>query len=524
MDADNAILEERLKRYRLPNPLMTHPGEERLPFGVMRRLPPLSVSEADIATAMTMLHQKTSRLPLERIREPPMATIKPANIVNKPQREVIFRPFNMIPTSREPKTSIQSVASVPQSNVLYFDPSLLVFYKPNPTSINPTIISSNAGASVTGDRQHFAAVLTNGCLLVDSPAAFSLPQLPPTQNNKLKLLKCAEYLAREWPQVFSRHTLGLAVMREERAILSPHPNRLTVIGSSSSNNSNNSNGLNWAILKADGRILTNTSLPFQFDAQEGDWIVLIRVQSRANRVDWPRIASILRASSILDDLEGSFESVDWGITGMVASRLGRFGDFEGAIERLRVGGPRLQHSFHLDSRLGALTEAIEPGRFGSTTRHCVIYRPGHLAALHHDASKINRFGPTIDYILKKLLHPRLGVLDLSRISEIQYWAYVYVSAGEALVAVGGGAIVIALLDVDVDDGEGRVVFEDAGVICRLPAKSVGVLLLSPQLAAFKHAAFNGDNVKSVFEAWCRGRGIDFMHPKLSCAYFQIKRD
>ena len=328
-------------------------------------------------------------------------------------------------------------------------------------------------------------------------------------------------MAREWPAGVDVSELGgLAVVRSERAGLSQQPNLLTVVGSGSH--------LYWFIFNRQGRLFTwqDCPLPFSFTASEGDWLVLMRSLTVPKDGLVMALKARLEESRALDDLEERvLEILPPGTSALVASQLGSKNRLDQLLQSSVHPSTAISHVTHLDTRRGCLVEDVQPGRFGSTTRHCVIYRPPFLAALHHDASKINRFSPTIDYILKKILRARaehgnstILTLNLKRISEIQYFAYVVSHRGFLYCSVGGGASILLVR------GRERRVIDESGSIHQIQldtttsTSTTTIFLLSPHFFALRHTP----QPKEFFAQYCRERGIDLRHPKLSFAQFQLE--
>jgi hypothetical protein len=522
-------LERDIQKFKLPGPLLVSRLEERLPFGMMRRIPMIGRDGKDDFDAANLI--MSMKNPVMSIRKNPvntlmtsmnvpMTTIQPNTSKSKHLTFTEYKQLNFNPAhSAHPAHSVHSVHSarptlpnshIPTATALYFDQSLVMFTRDN-GAMNPTLISSNFNGSVSGDRQHFGAILRTGCWLLPTGAALAHPRLPPTANNKLKLIKCAEFMAREWPTGVNVSQLGgLAIVRPERAVLTAQPNLLSVVGAAVDGGGG---GLYWMVLNRRSFGWKDHLLPFSFTAQEGDWLVLMRSLQGAPSPDFlSDLKELLLVSDALDDLEVKVKEIlPTSLTALLLSRI----SFPNRLDHLispSVTG-KLSHVTHLDSRRGGLTADVEPGRFGSTTRHCVIFRPPFLAALHHDASKINRFAPTIDYIIKKVL--REGRLDLRRISEIQYYAYVISKGGYLYCVVGGGACIVLL---EGDNGSITRVIEEAQLIYKLPCpRRAQIMLLSPHLYTLR----NHVDPKASLLQYCRERQIDLHHPKLSFAQFSL---
>ena len=75
---------------------------------------------------------------------------------------------------------------------------------------------------------------------------------------------------------------------------------------------------------------------------------------------------------------------------------------------------------HVEKR--DILPSMNPGSY-AITKHTLVVRP-YLAMLYSDASKINRFSPTIEFILKKAKAALLGesILKYLEVEEIQHMA------------------------------------------------------------------------------------------------------
>ncbi len=532
-------LERDIQKFKLPGPLLVSRIEEQLPFGMMRRIPVVRTVIRDDFDAASLIMGMRNPMAVQKPNQFNKASqVKsPSRLSQSPSMPVPMNPIQVNSSSQlkpitftqyKQKAEVKILPSpiinshAPNASTLYFDQTLLLFTRSETGNMNPTLISSNFNGSVSGDRMHFGAILRSGCWLLPTGPALAHPRLPPTANNKLKLIKCAEFMEREWPTGMEVERLGgLAIVRPERAPLSTQPNLMSVVGRVGAGCSNaKTASLYWVVLNSRGRRciswIDQPKLPFSFTTQEGDWLVLMRSVRDPPDDFIIGLKRLLVGSDVLDDLEARMmEILPNDLTALVVSKV----TFPNRVDQMLMQVSfmkRLSHVNHLDSRRGVLTDAVEPGRFGSTTRHCVIYRPHFLAALHHDASKINRFAPTIDYIIKKILaHPQ-GQLDLRRISEIQYYAYVISHADSLYCTVGGGASIVI---IPVGEKE-RIVIEEAGVIKKFPTPpgKARIFLLSPHFYTLRAAT----DPKAGFYQYCRERMIDLQHPKLSFAEFQIE--
>lgn len=533
----------RLKFYHLLSSSNPSIVENRLPFGMERKLKPLIRLKTEYIGHIG----KESILKRQQFRLAPTATDKirtEKKVVSEKDKAVgsVIKPVKFIPHKvnevklLRSKLSDESVSIYPPYHgtnslflpILYFDPSALMFFKEKddgkvgPSELLQMNMTSNGKGTVSADKTHLGAIFTTGCWLLSLQDALSYERLPPTLNNKLRGLKCAEYFAQEWENL--NVSLGdkvefVAITRSEQSILSANPNKMTIIGSRrrgeiplTLNIFNGKSGKKFSsvdvilpLVKAkkdssdgdgDGdAVISYYSL--EMEIEEDDILILTRGILKEEL-----LMKISRIVSSEYDLTADLEkrllkecscSNEMDSKALMVSKVHLFNRFDENmnLQRLKRGENNgkmcvvddvvkvkeeqeeqeeqeetsfgseiaLKHVIHLDCRKGCLTHEPSPGPFGCTTRHSVIYRSSYFAALHHDASKINRFKGTIDYIIRKVgdvdnLGKRFvsdggGMVGkdsqvLARLSEIQYFAYMLLKGGNIHLVLGGGAKAVLL--------------------------------------------------------------------------------
>ena len=194
------------------------------------------------------------------------------------------------------------------------------------------------------------------------------------------------------------------------------------------------------------------------------------------------------------------------------------------------------YNCHLDTKVGMIVNEPIPGSFGCTTRHSVIYRRGYFAALHHDASKINRFPDTINYIIRKLSDPKnLGKrLEqegdekslLKRISDIQYFSYLLRKPnGRIILGLGGGSKCILLREMEDYEVAIIKIFE-VPILLDITGElklNDNLILLSPHFPSFmiKNVSIF-DNLKDWMKELLNISSVDVQSFKVSMAHFIYK--
>ena len=104
---------------------------------------------------------------------------------------------------------------------------------------------------------------------------------------------------------------------------------------------------------------------------------------------------------------------------------------------------RIRHVVHIEK--SGDTAFDEPWPY-AITKHTLVLRP-YLAMIYSDASKINRFSPTIEFILKKAKAAPVGEpipRILGKLSEIQHMAAGLIIGDELRFWATGGAFIVHL--------------------------------------------------------------------------------
>jgi len=280
----------------------------------------------------------------------------------------------------------------------------------------------------------------------------AFPDYRPTLNNKLKSLKIMEFLHErlayhlvggrpvafeEWPR--GAELCGVLRIPDSRATrenssLQP-PFRIIRRGRS----------LNICIYRNGQRIFPSTSEEaemfwvtgptrdskastglqwIKFDLQADDIIFLCRGYASKDVDAVEKLNAMARAVEQAGHV-GDYDKIlpyqgytmHGDETGCLVARVGN--DFDECIEReCKVF---LRHLLHWEKN-GEVS--IENPWSYAITKHSILYRP-YLAMLYLDASKINRFNPTIEFIIRKVRSSDEGTKMqplLGKLSEIQHMA------------------------------------------------------------------------------------------------------
>lgn len=533
-----SIGEVKLKAFYLSSALNQSNVELRLPFGMKRQLRPLNIMSpvvvgVDEDMRMNVLRADDYDLKLN---------IEPKQQVNN---KIKFINQRILSTSMTSTTGIDD-------NCLKFDPSAILFFKGN--EMVRTNLTSNAHGTVSNDKNYLSGVLNHqGCWLMSLPdiSNFNLPEI---QNNKLRAMKYLEFVTQEWDggidERFGEEVELIALNVEET-------DRFVQLGGMKA----------WILVSQKAQMMKEMYVKI-YD-KTGKLKMEICTRDVRNTFKFTRIpviidngdtiALIKGGSPMLTDvnfkLEDDYESkMDYkaltGVKAIIVSRVHFKQEFDALFHGDRRDNvisvfsntvhnplPSIEYECHLDTKIGDIVNEPKPIPFGCTTRHSVIYRKGYLAALHHDASKINRFTDTINYIIRKLinesnLNQRLeqegssgGILK--RISDIQYFAYLIkapcnMNKKGFFLGLAGGAKCILMSN----DLKKYKIFEFP-ILNFIPTDEIqafpNVILLSPHFPSFL--------IKSVPAAtsvkdWLKGvlmvSGHDAQNFKLSMAYFTIR--
>lgn len=441
MTAENESIWNRLKTFQfLSCSLNQSIIENRLPFGMKRNLTPLTISEAFPALKPSdfVISFKDPNL-FKRI-EPRIETN-----TNYGVNKFKFIPHKIITTCN----SCQSIPVKEQEPEIKFDPSAILFFNPN--GVVKTNLTSNANGSVSNDKNSLAAILKQSCWLLSFTdllkTRFDLPQI---QNNKLRSLKYVEYISEEWKELkgFGDEVEFMSISKVESSYCVLKSKR-------------NFEMLNFFIIGKDGKskfsslkeenfiLIPNSIYKTTVKIESGDTIFMFKGFCNENE-------NVLRLDCCLgeDFEEKALEMIQkrFNFDSLIISRVKYPNDFDEYFIDF-VNDTTIGYVSHLDTKLGMIVSNPIPGPFGCTTRHSVIFRTGYFAALHHDASKINRFPDTINYIIRKMGNPsNLGKRMeqegdesvLKRISDIQYFAYLLKKERKYYLALGGGAKCVIL--------------------------------------------------------------------------------
>jgi len=448
--------------------------------------------------------------------------------------------------------------------------SLPAQFDPSAFLIAQNKIFSNAEGSVSGDSSWIAATWSRtGTWLISRRPLLSHPNIPTVTNSKLLLLKAAGWFSKEWEQMGSSTASKftgdfIAVARKEYQIYTHQPNLVTII-----KQVNEGTALGVVIYDVSGRRKFPQSLFDKFwywmngafkshcrmmqkdvNLNTGDLIILVKkpLNSPLTHAELVNVFDVLgqklsklKQSLITGDLETIINRLmptlldHYGLTVSRCVSVQQFDFYFRAI----CGALKMEHLQHLDNRKCGLVTEPTPGSFGSTTRHNVIYRAGYYAALHMDASRLNRFKPTIDYMIRRLV----CVVDdgkdstlFARVPEVQYHANVLLKAeGKVKVAVAGGAVVVLLFKTDGKESWQILIHEQASSIITysMPASMpVFVLLASPHFLFIGQEAlatllqgWNAEDVKiRLLQRILDVNQLDQHDCKLSLALFQIIKE
>jgi hypothetical protein len=454
---ENETIWNRLKLFQFLNYSLNQSiVENRLPFGTKRNLSPLIITEAYpvLKPSDFIISFKDPNL-FKRI-EPKIE----ANCVNR---------FKFIP--HKVISSYNSIPTKEQEPEIQFDPSAILFFNPK-SEVLKTNLTSNANGSVSNDKNNLAAILKQSCWLLsftDLTNNFTKFNLPQIQNNKLRSLKYVEFISEEWSELkgFGEEVGFISITRIENHDISGDYSVLK--------SKRNFKLLNLFIINKDGKLkfsslkeetfvlISNSIYKTTLKIESSDTIFMFKGEGNC-------FEDVLKLNCDLsDDFEGkALELIKNAekrkilknynfLDSLIISRVKFLNEFDESFDlNLNLNlNPTVTINYlsHLDTKIGTIVNYPIPGPFGCTTRHSVVYRRGYFAALHHDASKINRFPDTINYIIRKMGNPsNLGKRMeqegdesvLKRISDIQYFAYFLKKEGKYYLALGGGAKCVIL--------------------------------------------------------------------------------
>lgn len=201
------------------------------------------------------------------------------------------------------------------------------------------------------------------------------------------------------------------------------------------------------------------------DLQVGDVIMIVRGQAGASVIDniALEIAQMPPGSDLDSILEEACQSSGRGLDGLMVAVLGSDFDEYFALPEGHV----LRHLLHTESK-GNLS-VDQPWTY-AMTKHAFLLRP-QVAMIYSDASKINRFTPTIDFVIRKVMGARVGELlrrQLGKLSDVQFMGGVVLLPGRRMrywstsgafvvqVRAGTGEVRTLGLDASGQDWNGTI--------------------------------------------------------------------
>lgn len=338
-----------------------------------------------------------------------------------------------------------------------------------------TNLTSNQYGTATADKSHYAAVMTDTliCTTLGLLEHFS-DEYKPTVNNKLKALKFMEYLQER----FQMHFCGSRSMadrlqrfpeKEELAVVYRMPDSLKA-------QYGHRGGLHvlrlgWSVgvavyrastgerlysnsLASGGRFVAegvqasalSDSSRFHHDVldgvEDGDFALIFRGCALPACDALAKQLAALPPSSDLDELcertNAGLSFKDGNIA--IATVIGS------AFDEFYAQPHQFRHIVHTERKCQL---SIEQPWIYAITKHAFLLRP-YLAMIYADASKINRFCPTIEFIVRKVSSPsamsRFLMPSLSKLSEVQHMAGVLLRPEGKLRYWGTGGAFIALVD------------------------------------------------------------------------------
>lgn len=556
----------RLKYFYLSKALNPTPVENNLPFGMDRDLRPLKRSEKDFDRIGALKRVADYKLRLERMsyksRDTPIQFNKMIKFV--PHKSMITTP-----TITNDHYDNGSSIKLDSSALLFFKEEEDFCDSGSGMSMNfvsqMTNLTSNANGTVSNDKKSAGGIFQTACWLVSTGDLIQnsgmMEILPAVQNNKLRILKCLEFLDEEWrgigPDLGTildfvaltkcQETGEWTLLKSDRRISQSNESDIYIYDKEGE--------LKYSTDGSDcSRNIINSQrirIQLGLKIEHGDLILAIKHHHHNNikkkkviRDVLDGLCEILKRNSMIDDYEKICEDYfhvkggSFGIEAVLVSRVtDGMKEFEKVFKRTNLtiktssssSSMMIKYVSHLDTKIGSIVTQPPPGTFGSTTRHSVIYRPAYFAALHHDASKINRFPETLNYIIRKLLDPQNVGSNLAtrikRISEIQYYAYVVrkieVGSGSGFVmGLGGGAKAVLIQNEIVFIHESpRIVEINLKPFTSLKKSPINLLLLSPHFS-LQNFDFNRPSIEEIISELTR-QIDDMTNFKVSLSHFQL---
>ena len=336
-----------------------------------------------------------------------------------------------------------------------------------------TNLTSNQYGTATADKTHYAAVMTDSllCTSLNLLEAFT-DEYKPTVNNKLKALKFMEFLQERFQLHFcgSRsiddRLAGEAAVGEDVVVAYRMPESL--LGQYGHRGSfhvlRQGSGVGVAIYRGSQRLYSSCPSAGRFVSPRLESLAMAMGADRSHDVlkgvergdcvviyrgGGVRVADVLAGElagrPVGSDLDASVDRLNASLNSKSAVIVltAVLGD---TFDELYAQPHQLRHIVHTE-RKGHL--AIDQPWPYAITKHSFLLRP-YLAMIYADASKINRFSPTIEFIVRKAMageaSGRCLTERLEKLSEIQHMAGVVLVAGDQLRFWGTGGAFLILVD------------------------------------------------------------------------------
>lgn len=402
-------------------------------------------------------HQNEYPLPLPS----PSAYRSAAGSTNAPRPLIVHNPMRSLLDSSSNINSVMGTASTIQMKLNFRNFAMQL-------SSKATNLTSNQSGTAAADKEHFAAVMQDCVIATSVDFINSFPDYRPTVNNKLKPLKFIEFvqeqiylhysestgflssipskddlvffyrlpdnLAAKHPEMarfrIYRHSknIGIAVYRNGQRIFPVTPEDIADF---------------WSEVPRNKPVVSKERT--MVDLKDDDMVLICRgygdnLESEADSL--AEDASKVTVGGDLDDMLPPPGHVLDDLMGETATVIAVLGS-EFDEHMLRGSQYRVRHVIHVEK--SGHTAIDEPWPY-AITKHTLVARP-YLAMLYSDASKINRFSPTIEFILKKAKAAPLGesILKLlGKLSEIQHMAAGIVSGDKLRYWASGGAFLVHL--------------------------------------------------------------------------------
>ena len=501
--------------------------ENRLPFGMKRHLTPLKIPEnlpiLKPSDFVVNLKDPNSRLFMRSI-EPKIENNN--NFGNKfkfIQHKIISNCSSCVMVKESESEAKRKIK---------FDPTAILFFQP---TVAKTNLTSNANGTVSNDKNQLAAILQRSCWLISYSDLIKNDELnlPRIQNNKLRSLKYAEFISEEWKELkgFGEVVEFIGITKNARDSSSDSCDYEVIKSKKCLKD------LNLFIIGKDGNIkfttrtTTKSSNLILFDSiyrikvnlESGDTIFIFN-----GDFDFEKFIMKVKSFDLTEDFEG--KAIELLLkseqSAVLISKVKFTDEFD---ELFKQKDTFIKYVSHLDTKMGMVVNNPIPGSFGCTTRHSVIYRSGYFAALHHDASKINRFPDTINYIIRKMGNPvNIGKRMeqegeesiLKRISDVQYFAYLLIKKDKIYLALGGGAKCV-ILSKDLK----TITVHEIPILMEFPDLNCHdqVILLSPHFPpSILIKSVQAPTIQEWIKRLLQLSEVDLSNFKVSLAHFELK--